>query len=166
MNAALCSPGRLPVRDRSWTRRPQSYSQKTSRRGRGPPTLRESRVPVRSVGIEGERSDGLPRGRAPAQEPKKRSTGAAERDEFLRAHWRMEVGCLDPGRLVFVDEMGTHTSLAPLYAYAPIGERVFFKIPRNRGKNTTLLTSLHQGGIGPSMAVEGATPLPGSSRRT
>ena len=75
----------------------------------------------------------------------------------MRAHWRMEVGCLDPGRLVFVDEMGTHTSLAPLYAYAPIGERVFFKIPRNRGKNTTLLTSLHQGGIGPSMAVEGAT---------
>src|SRR3712207_5311582 len=69
----------------------------------------------------------------------------------------MEVGRVDPGRLVFVDEMGTHTSLAPLYAYAPVGERAFLKIPRNRGKNTTLLTSLHQGGMGPSMAVEGAT---------
>jgi len=69
----------------------------------------------------------------------------------------MEVGRIDPGRLVFVDEMGTHTSLAPLYAYAPVGERAFFEIPRNRGKNTTLLTSLHQGGMGPSMAVEGAT---------
>jgi hypothetical protein len=56
----------------------------------------------------------------------------------LRLLWRMEICCLDPGRLVFVDEMGTHTSLAPLYAYAPIGERAFFKIPRNRGKNTTL----------------------------
>jgi hypothetical protein len=43
----------------------------------------------------------------------------------------MEVGRIDPGRLVFVDEMGTHTSLAPLYAYAPVGERAFFKIPRN-----------------------------------
>jgi transposase len=75
----------------------------------------------------------------------------------LRVLWRMEVGRIDPGRLVFVDEMGTHTSLAPLYAYAPIGERAFFEIPRNRGKNTTLLTSLHQGGMGPSMAVEGAT---------
>ncbi len=53
--------------------------------------------------------------------------------------------------------MGTHTSLAPLYAYAPIGQRAFFEIPRNRGKNTTLLTSLHGGGMGPSMAVEGAT---------
>ena len=69
----------------------------------------------------------------------------------------MEVGRIDPDRLVFVDEMGTHTSLAPLYAYAPVGERAFFEIPRNRGKNTTLLTSLHQGGMGPSLAVEGAT---------
>ncbi|MDQ5810866.1 MAG: IS630 family transposase [Actinomycetota bacterium] len=69
----------------------------------------------------------------------------------------MEVGRINPGCLVFVDEMGTHTSLAPLYAYAPIGERAFFEIPRNRGKNTTLLTSLHGGGMGPSMAVEGAT---------
>jgi transposase len=69
----------------------------------------------------------------------------------------MEIGRIDPGCLVFVDEMGTHTSLAPLYAYAPIGERAFFEIPRNRGKNSTLLTSLHVGGMGPSMAVEGAT---------
>jgi transposase len=69
----------------------------------------------------------------------------------------MELGRIDPERLVFVDEMGTHTSLAPLYPYAPVGERVFFEIPRNRGKNTTLLTSLHRGGMGPSMAVEGAT---------
>src|SRR5215211_3179443 len=119
--------------------------------------LPKGRIPVRSDGGEGERSDGLPSGRTPAQEPKKRSTGAAERDEFLRVLWRMKVGRLDPGRLVFVDEMGTHTSLAPLYAYAPVGERAFFEIPRNRGKNTTLLTSLHRRGMGPSLAVEGAT---------
>src|SRR3712207_4804444 len=119
--------------------------------------LPEGRVPVRRLGGEGERSDGLPSCRKSPQEPKKRSTGAAERDEFLRSLWRMEVGRIDPGRLVFVDEMGTHTSLAPLYAYAPVGERAFFEIPRNRGKNTTLLASLHRGGMGPSMAVEGAT---------
>jgi hypothetical protein len=41
--------------------------------------------------------------------------------------------------------MGTHTSLGPLYAYAPIGERAFFEVPRNRGKNTTLLASLDRG---------------------
>jgi hypothetical protein len=59
----------------------------------------------------------------------------------LRLLWRMQSGRIDPGRLVFVEEMGTHTSLAPLYAYAPVGERAFFtffKIPRNRGTNTTL----------------------------
>ena len=64
---------------------------------------------------------------------------------------------VDPERLVFVDEMGTHTSLAPFYAYAPIGERAFFEIPRNRGTNTTLLSSLHPEGMWPSMSVEGAT---------
>lgn len=75
----------------------------------------------------------------------------------MRLGWRVEMGGLDPGRLVFVDEMGAHTSLAPVYAYAPIGERAFFEVPRNRRMNTTLLSSLHPEGMGPSMAVEGAT---------
>jgi hypothetical protein len=35
----------------------------------------------------------------------------------------MQGSYVDPGRLVFVDEMDTHTSLAPLYAYAPTGQR-------------------------------------------
>ena len=49
-------------------------------------------------------------------EPKKRSLGAAERDEFLRAAWRAMVagGLVDAERLVFVDEMGTNVSLCPL----------------------------------------------------
>ena len=54
------------------------------------------------------------------------------------------MGDLDPRYLVFVDEMGTHTSLAPVYAYAPMGKRALFKVPRNRGRNTLILTaSLH-----------------------
>jgi hypothetical protein len=62
-------------------------------------------------GGEGERSDGfLPGGRTPPQRSrKKRSKGAAERDEFLRVLWRMELSRIDPGRLVFVDEMGVPT---------------------------------------------------------
>jgi len=60
-------------------------------------------------------------------------------------------------RLVFVDERGTHTSLAPIYGYAPRGERLYLPVPRNRGKNTTLLSSMTSGGIGPSLAVEGTT---------
>jgi hypothetical protein len=71
--------------------------------------------------------------------------------------WRSTVGALDHRRLVFVDEMGAHTSLALLYAYSPCGNRAFFKVPRNRGKNTTLLASIGWEGIGPSMAVVGST---------
>ena len=71
--------------------------------------------------------------------------------------WRSIVGKLDSRRLVFVDKMGTHTSFAPLYAYAPCGKRAFIKVPRNRGKNTTLLASIGWEGMGPSVAVEGST---------
>jgi len=64
---------------------------------------------------------------------------------------------VDPSRLVFVDEMGLHTSLATLYGYAPRGERVRLSVPRNRGKNTTLLASIGLDGMGETMAVEGST---------
>jgi transposase len=67
------------------------------------------------------------------------------------------VGELDSQSWVFVDEMGTHTSLAPLYGYSPRGQRSFFKVSRNRGTNTTLLASMGSEGMGPSMAVEGST---------
>ncbi len=53
--------------------------------------------------------------------------------------------------------MGVHTSLSPIYGYAPRGERLTLSVPRNRGKNTTLLSSMSTGGMGPSLAVEGAT---------
>ena len=43
-------------------------------------------------------------------EPKKRSVGASERDEFLRTAWRALVaGKIYAERLVFVDEMGSNT---------------------------------------------------------
>ena len=70
--------------------------------------------------------------------------------------WRSAVGKLEGSRSVFVDEMGTHTSLAPLYAYSPRGKRAPYKVPRNRGKNTTLVASIGWKGMGPSMAVEGS----------
>src|SRR5215203_5813597 len=83
----------------------------------------EGRVPLRRVRSEGERSHRLSYARAPLAQSKKRTKGAKERDEFLRSLWREELGRIDAERLVFVDEMGTHTSLAPLYAYAPVGQR-------------------------------------------
>jgi transposase len=91
-------------------------------------------------------------------EPKKRSVGASERDEFLRAAWRVMVAAaIRPERLVFVDEMGTNTSLSPLYAWARRGERAHFEVPRNWGANITLLASMSVRGMGPCLAVEGPT---------
>lgn len=55
------------------------------------------------------------------------------------------------------DEMGAHTSLAPVYGYSPRGERVYLEVPRNRPKNTTLIASMSVGGMGECLAVEGAT---------
>jgi len=64
---------------------------------------------------------------------------------------------LDARSLVFVDEMGTNTSLSPLYGWSKKGQRAYGSVPRNRGKNTTLLSSMTIEGMGPSLAVEGAT---------
>jgi transposase len=45
-----------------------------------------------------------------------------------------------------------------LYARAPKGQRAYASVPRNRGKNTTLIASMTlQGAMGASMAVEGST---------
>ena len=84
--------------------------------------------------------------------------GAAERDEWLRAAWRTLVaGEMCAERLVFVDEMGANTSLAPLYAWSRRGERALARAPRNWGANVTLLASMGAQGMGPCLAVEGPT---------
>jgi transposase len=89
---------------------------------------------------------------------KKRSVGASERDEFLRAAWRVMVAAsTNPERLVFVDEMGTNTSLTPQYAWSRRGERAHARVPRHWGANVTLLASMSVGGMGPCLAVEGPT---------
>ena len=60
-------------------------------------------------------------------------------------------------RFVFVDEMGSNTSLSPLYGWSRVGERLRARAPKNWGKNVTLLCSMSMEGMGPSVAVEGAT---------
>ncbi len=57
-----------------------------------------------------------------------------------------------------MDESGFHTSMTRLYARAPRGKRAYGKVPRNRGKNTTLIAAITlEGAMGISMTVEGAT---------
>jgi transposase len=87
----------------------------------------------------------------------KKSKVAQERDEGLRALWRWLVSRFDVRRLVFVDESGFHTSMDRLRSRAPKGERAYGKVPRNRGKNTTLIASMSLHGMGETMCIQGAT---------
>jgi hypothetical protein len=84
--------------------------------------------------------------------------GVSERDELLRCAWRTRVaGSIGADRFVFVDECSTNTSLRLLYAWSRRGERAPCSAPCNWGKNVTLLSSITLSGMGPSLAVEGAT---------
>jgi transposase len=87
----------------------------------------------------------------------KKSKVAQERDEGLRGLWRWLVSRFDVRRLVFVDESGMHTSMDRLRSRAPKGERAYGKVPRNRGKNMTLIASMSLHGMGEAMCIRGAT---------
>jgi transposase len=88
---------------------------------------------------------------------KKKTLGATERNEAARKVWREQMKHVDANQLVVVDETGSNIGLTPLYAWAPQGERAYGSIPRNHGKNTTLLASLSLDGMGAAMILEGAT---------
>jgi hypothetical protein len=97
----------------------------------------------------------------------KKSQIASERDEEARGLWRWLAWRFDARRLVFVDESGFNTSMTRLRARAPRGKRAYGKVPRNRGKNTTLIAAITlEGAMGESMSVEGATDSEAFSRLT
>jgi transposase len=81
---------------------------------------------------------------------------ASERREEERIHWREQGSQLDASHLVFLDECGSNIALTPLYARAPRGQRASGSVPRNRGKNTTLMASLSLKWVGASIIIEGA----------
>ena len=81
---------------------------------------------------------------------------ASERNEEQRADWREQMKQWVAKQLVVVDESGSNITLTPLYARAPKGQRATDTVPRNRGKNTTLIAALTFEGMGESMIIEGA----------
>ena len=56
-----------------------------------------------------------------------------------------------------MDESGTHISMDRLRSRAPRGVRAYGRVPKNRGKNLTLIASMSLYGMGESMCIEGAT---------
>jgi transposase len=87
---------------------------------------------------------------------KKKSVVASERDEAARSLWREQTRHLDREQFVIVDECGSNLALTPLYARAPKGQRAVGAVPRNYGKNTTLIASLSLQGMGETFILEGA----------
>jgi transposase len=85
---------------------------------------------------------------------------ASERDEEARKTWREAADQLDPEQLVFVlvfvDESGTNIALTRLYGWAPHDRRATGSVPRNHGKNTTLVAALAPDGLHTPWMVEGA----------
>jgi transposase len=63
-----------------------------------------------------------------------------------------------------VDESGTHTSLTRLYARAPRHQRAVGQVPRNHGKNTTLVAALSWDGLRAPWTIEGAIDTPAFER--
>jgi transposase len=88
---------------------------------------------------------------------KKKSLSATEQDPAQRAAWRAEVAALDPTRFVFLDECGAHLAHTRAYGRAPRGARAVGRVPRNRGKATTLIASLTPAGLGPTATRLGGT---------
>jgi len=86
----------------------------------------------------------------------KKSLAASERDEEARTAWREAVASLDPERFIFVDESGTNISLTRLYGWAPHDRRATGSVPRNHGKNTTLVAALTPDGLQVPWMIEGA----------
>jgi transposase len=76
--------------------------------------------------------------------------------EEERAKFREQMKQVDVRRLVIADECGSNIALTPLYARASKGQRAHGSVPRNRGKNTTLLASLSLSGVGACLIIEGA----------
>lgn len=54
---------------------------------------------------------------------------------------------LDAKQLVFIDEMGTHCSMALSYGWAPKGKRLYAHKPKARGKNITSIGAIGLNGM-------------------
>lgn len=87
---------------------------------------------------------------------KKRTLGAAERNERRRQMWLRIIRHIDARRLVFVDEFGVNITLARLFGWAPRGIRSRGSVPRNYGKNLSVCAALSVEGITAAMTIDGA----------
>jgi len=86
----------------------------------------------------------------------KKTLAASEQNPAARVVWWQAVALLDPNKLVFIDEAGTHTAMTRTHARAPKGQRAYGSVPRNRGGNLTLLAALSKKRLQAGWVIEGS----------
>ena len=75
---------------------------------------------------------------------------------LARWFWRREQGTIEPRKLVFVDETGTATNMAPLYGWGPSSERVLGSVSCGHWKRTTFVGGLTLDGFIAPLVIEQA----------
>ena len=90
----------------------------------------------------------------------KKTAHAAEQEradvKAAREAWSDRQLEFEPARLIFLDECGTNTKMARLYARSRRGKRCRAAIPHGHWKTTTLLAALCTDGIIAPMVMDGA----------
>jgi len=109
-----------------------------------------------SIWSEGEYFHNEPCYRSFKVDTEKKTLAASERKEEERREWEEKAKHLDARKLVFLDESGSNIALTRLYGRAPKGKRARGSIPRNRGKNMTVISCLTFDGLGESLILDGA----------
>jgi len=81
-----------------------------------------------------------------------------KRDDVVeqRKEWQQIQEGFDIEKLVFIDEIWTKTSMAPLYGRALRGKRVVDDVFHGHWKTTTFIASLRCDGLRAPMVVDGA----------
>jgi transposase len=91
---------------------------------------------------------------------KKKTVHASEQDRpdvlQRREEWFEGQLALDPAKLVFIDETWASTNMAPMYGWAPKGERLCVGIPHGHWKRTTFIAGLRLTGLTAPMVLDGS----------
>ena len=72
-----------------------------------------------------------------------------------REQWRQQQAAFDITKLVFLDESGVATNMAPLYGRSPKGERVYGNVPHGHWHTNTFIGALRHDGITAPWLLDG-----------
>jgi transposase len=72
-----------------------------------------------------------------------------------RARWKTYQGCIEPQRLVFLDETWVKTNMAPLRGWGARGERLEARLPHGHWKTLTFIAALRCDRVDAPWVIDG-----------